>query len=208
LRVAIERILGEDPASAKDPFLTDQRFTLALFDRDLDAAGVLAAALSQKNSDDGVWLYPEFGRDFWMGVIARLKGDETSARTALTMALAEQKEEIRNPDDVWLLSRLGLIDAVLGKKEEALSEGRRAIEMLPTVKDSITEGYVKRYFVMICAWAGERELALEYLEVVARIPGGPSYGDLRLSPLWDPLRGDPRFEKIVASLAPKEMVSK
>jgi TolB-like protein/Tfp pilus assembly protein PilF/tRNA A-37 threonylcarbamoyl transferase component Bud32 len=208
LRVAIERILGEDPASAKDPFLTDQRFTLALFDRDLDAAGVLAAALSQKNSDDGVWLYPEFGRDFWMGVIARLKGDETSARTALTMALAEQKEEIRNPDDVWLLSRLGLIDAVLGKKEEALREGRRAIEMLPTVKDSITEGYVKRYFVMICAWAGERELALEYLEVVARIPGGPSYGDLRLSPLWDPLRGDPRFEKIVASLAPKEMVSK
>jgi TolB-like protein/Tfp pilus assembly protein PilF len=197
LRVAIERILGEDPASAKDPFLTDQRFTLALFDRDLDAAGVLAAALSQKNSDDGVWLYPEFGRDFWMGVIARSKGDETSARAALTRAFAEQKEEIRNPDDVSLLSRLGLIDAVLGKKEEALREGRRAIEMLPTVKDSITEGYVKRYFVMICAWAGERELALEYLEVVARIPGGPSYGDLRLSPLWDPLRGDPRFEKIV-----------
>jgi hypothetical protein len=61
---------------------------------------------------------------------------------------------------------------------------------------------------MICAWAGERELALEHLEVVARIPGGPSYGDLRLNPMWDPLRGDPRFEKIVASLAPKETVSK
>jgi hypothetical protein len=91
---------------------------------------------------------------------------------------------------------------VLGKKEEALSEGRRAIEMFPIAKNSIAEGYVKRYFVMACAWAGERELALEHLEVVARIPGGPSYGDLRLSPMWDPLRGDPRFEKIVASLAP------
>jgi hypothetical protein len=90
----------------------------------------------------------------------------------------------------------------LGKKEEALSEGRRAIEMLPIAKNSIAEGYVKRYFVMACAWAGERELALERLEVVARIPGGPSYGDLRLSPIWDPLRGDPRFEKIVASPAP------
>jgi TolB-like protein/tRNA A-37 threonylcarbamoyl transferase component Bud32 len=205
-RVAIEKILADDPASAKDPFLTGHRFTLALLDRDLDAAGDLAAALSPKDSE--VAVYPDFGRNFWMGVVARLKGDETSARAALTMARAEQKEEIRNPHDVWLLSCLGLIDAILGKKEEALSEGRRAIEMLPIVKNLTTDGYVKRYFAMICAWAGERELALEHLEVVARIPGGPSYGDLRLNPMWDPLRGDPRFEKIVASLAPKETVSK
>src|SRR5205823_5691832 len=142
-RVAIEKILAEDPASAKDPFLTDQRFILALFDRDLDAAGVLATALSQKNSGGN----PELGRDFWMGVVARLKGDETSARPALTRALAEQKEEIRNPDDMWLLCGLGLIDALLGKKEEALREGRRAIEMLPTAKNSTADGYVKRYFV-------------------------------------------------------------
>src|SRR5437899_5837079 len=201
-RVAIEKILAEDPASAKDPFLTGHRFTLALLDRDLDAAGDLAAALSPKDSE--VAVYPDFGRNFWMGVVARLKGDETSARAALTRALAEQKEDIRNPDDVWLLSCLGLIDAILGKKEEALSEGRRAIEMLPIAKNLTTDGYVKRYFAMICAWAGERELALEHLEVIARIPGGPSYGDLRLNPMWDPLRGDPRFEKIVASLAPKK----
>src|SRR5205807_1419610 len=180
-RVAIEKILAEDPASAKDPFLTGHRFTLALLDRDFDAAGDLAAALSPKDSE--VAVYPDFGRDFWMGVVARLKGDETSARAALTRALAEQKEDIRNPDDVWLLSCLGLIDAILGKKEEALSEGRRAIEMLPIVKNLTTDGYVKRYFAMICAWAGERELALEHLEVVARIPGGPSYGDLRLNPM-------------------------
>src|SRR5437867_1192131 len=141
-RVAIEKILAEDPASAKDPFLTGQRFILALFDRDWDAAGVLATALSPKNSPD--W-YLDFGRDFWMGVVARLKGDETSARAALTKALAEQDEEVRNSDDVGLLSRLGLIDAVLGKKEEALREGRRAIEMLPILKDSIVEASVKRY---------------------------------------------------------------
>src|SRR5439155_23382669 len=95
-RVAIQKILREYPASAKDPFLTGQRFILALFDRDLDAAGVLATALSQKDSPD--W-FLDFGRDFWMGVVARLKGDETSARAALTRALAEQKEDIRNPDD-------------------------------------------------------------------------------------------------------------
>src|SRR6266403_1289488 len=201
-RVAIEKILAEDPASAKDPFLTGHRFTLALLDRDFDAAGDLAAALSPKDSE--VAVYPDFGRDFWMGVVARLKGDETSSRAALMRARAEQEHEIRDPDDVGLLSYLGLIDALLGKKEQALSEGRRAIEMLPIVKNLTTDGYVKRYFAMICAWAGERELALEHLEAVARIPGGPSYGDLRLNPMWDPLRGDPRFEKIVASLAPKK----
>ncbi len=206
VRAAIEKILAEDPASAKDLFVTGQRFTLALFDRDLDTAVALATALSQKNYVEG--LYPDFGRDFWMGVVARLKGDETSAHPALARARAEQKEEIRNPDDVELLSRLALIDALLGKKEEALSEGRRAIEMLPILKDSGIERFVKRYFLMTCAWAGERELALEHLDVAARTPGGPSYGDLRLSPLWDPLRGDPRFEKIVDSLAPKETVSK
>jgi tetratricopeptide (TPR) repeat protein len=182
--------------------VTGQRFTLALLDRDLDTAAALATALSQKNYVEGV--YPDFGRDFWMGVVARLKGDETSARAALIRARAEQEEEIRNPDDVGLLSRLGLIDALLGKKEQALSEGRRAIERVPILKDTFAEGYVKRYVVMFCAWAGERELALEHLEVAVRIPAGPSYGDLRLSPLWDPLRGDPRFEKIVAFLAPKE----
>ncbi len=198
-RVAIEKILAEDPASAKDPFLTGHRFTLALLDRDFDAAGDLAAALSPKDSE--VAVYPDFGRDFWMGVVARLKGDETSSRAALMRARAEQEQEIRDPDDVWLLSYLGLIDALLGKKEQALSEGRRAIERLPIVKNLTTDGYVKRYFAMICAWAGERELALEHLELVARIPGGPSYGDLRLNPLWDPIRGDPRFEKIVNSLA-------
>ncbi len=200
-RVAIEKILAEDPASAKDPFLTGHRFTLALLDRDFDAAGDLAAALSPKDSE--VAVYPDFGRDFWMGVVARLKGDETSSRAALMRARAEQEQEIRDPDDVWLLSYLGLIDALLGKKEQALSEGRRAIEMLPIVKNLTTDGYVKRYFAMICAWAGEHELALEHLEAVARIPGGPSYGDLRLNPMWDPLRGDPRFEKIVNSLAPR-----
>jgi hypothetical protein len=55
---------------------------------------------------------------------------------------------------------------------------------------------------MICAWAGERELALEQLEAVTKVPGGPSYGELRLNPMWDPLRDDARFDKIVNSLAP------
>jgi TolB-like protein/predicted Ser/Thr protein kinase len=206
-RAAIENILTTEPGSEKDPFVAGQRYTLALYDRDWDAAGRTAAVLSQKNSLE--WSLPQLGRDFWVGVVARLKGDETSARAAFMRARAQQEEEIRgHPDDVSLLAELGLIDAGLGRKEEALSEGRRAMELAPSVKDSFTEPYVKICFAIICTWTGERELALGQLEAFTKTPGYHTYGNLRLSPMWDPLRGDPRFEKIVASLAPKEMVSK
>ena len=112
-------------------------------------------------------------------------------------ARAQQEEEIRgHADDVSLLSELGVIDAGLGRKEEALSEGRRAIELASSVKDSETEPYVKICFAIICAWTGEREFALEQLEALVKTPGyHNTYGNLRLNPLWDPLRGDPRFEK-------------
>ncbi len=207
LRVAIEKILAEDPASAKNPFLVSFRFNLALCDRDLDAAGSLAPALSQKEALS----FPlEISPDFWVGVVARLKRDENSARAAFVRARAEQEKDVRShPNAAGPLSCLGLIDACLGRKEEAISEGRRAMELLAMASSSmLVEPRVKTYFAIICAWTGERELALQRLEILAKPPSGLSYGDLRLSPLWDPLRDDPRFEKIVASLAPKETVSK
>jgi TolB-like protein/Flp pilus assembly protein TadD len=199
-RESIENMLTNEPGSEKDPFVASQRYTLALYDRDWDAAERAAPVLSQKHSLQ--WSFPELGRDFWVGVIARLKGDETSARAAFMRARAQQEEEIRgHPDDAGLLVDLGLIDAGLGRKEEALNEGRRAMEL--GSKDSDTEHYVKKCFAIICAWTGERELALGQLEALIKIPGSYTYGNFRLSPMWDPLRGDPRFEKIVNSLAPK-----
>ncbi len=59
-------------------------------------------------------------------------------------------------------------------------------------------------FAIICAWTGERELALEQLEAVTKTPGYHTYGNLRLNPMWDPLRGDPRFEKIVEFACPEK----
>jgi tetratricopeptide (TPR) repeat protein len=201
LRAAIEKILTNEPGSDKDPFMAGQRYTLALYDRDWDAAGRASALLSQKNSLP--W-FPQLGRDFWVGVVARLKGDETSARASFLRARAQQEDEIRgHPDNVTLLSDLGVIDAGLGRKEEALSEGQRAIELASSVKEADTEPYVELGFTIICAWTGERELALGQLEALSKTPGWHTYGYLRLSPMWDPLRGDPRFEKIVGSLGPK-----
>ena len=201
-RAEIERILTNEPGSEKDPFMAGQRYMLALYDRDWDAAERAAPLLSRKYSF--TWSFPrQLGPDFWVGVVARLRGDESSARAAFMRVRAQQEEELRvHPDNADLLAGLGLIDAGLGRKEEALNEGRRAMELDPSTKDEFTESTM--WFAIICAWTGERDLALGQLEALAKTPGSHTYGNLRLSPMWDPLRGDPRFEKIVASLAPKE----
>ena len=199
----IEKILAEDPVQAEtDDDFKQSRFYLALVSRNPATLDQALAALPEENSlgDDFV-----FNRDFWRGLIARMKGDDAVARARFTAARTGQEKKVRaRPDSAPYLGGLGLIDAGLGRKEEALTEGRRAVELAPLAKNSIDGAAALTDFAMICAWSGERTLAIEQLEALAKIPAGPSYGDLRLHPLWDPLRGDPRFEKIVASLAPKE----
>src|SRR5262249_45186831 len=162
--------LNNEPGSEKDPYVAGQLYTLALYNRDWEAASRAAAALSQKNSLE--WRFPQLGRDFWIGVVARLKGDETSARAAFMRARVQQEEQIRDqPDDAELLSDLGLVDAALGRKEDALNEGRRAMDLATKVKNSFTEPYVTRSFAIICAWTGERNLALRHLEALTKAPG-------------------------------------
>jgi hypothetical protein len=84
-----------------------------------------------------------------------------------------------------------------------LREGWRAIELLPVEKDTMNGGRIIVYLAMIAGWVGDKDLACEKLGDAIRYPTGPSYGQLKLLPTWDPLRGDPCFEKIVESLAPK-----
>ena len=98
---------------------------------------------------------------------------------------------------------LGVIDAALGNKEEAIRSGRRAIELMPVGKNSIDGHLLIKHMAVIYAWTGETDLALQQLAVAAGLPGFLSYGELRLDPCWDTLRSDPRFEQIVASLAPQ-----
>jgi hypothetical protein len=102
------------------------------------------------------------------------------------------------------LSVLGLIDAHLGEKGKAIEEGRTASDMVPITRDAVDGVLLFTNLARIYAVTGEQDLALKQLEIVTKLPGGPTYGELRLAPEWDPLRGDSRFEKIVASLAPKE----
>ncbi len=129
------------------------------------------------------------------------------ARTAFETARAQQEKIVQaQPDYGPALCVLGLIDAALGQKDLPLDEGRRAIALTPLEKDVNNGSRVLQYFAITAAWTGEKELALRQLEAGLRAPNASlmlSYGALNLFPVWDPLRGDPRFEHIVASLAPK-----
>jgi tetratricopeptide (TPR) repeat protein len=107
------------------------------------------------------------------------------------------------PDYAQGLTVLGLIDAGLGRKDDAIREGTRAVALVPVSKDVIDGADLILNLAVIYAWTGEKDLALKELAEAARIPSGLSYGWLRLHPEWDPLRGDPRFGEILATLMPK-----
>ena len=102
-------------------------------------------------------------------------------------------------DDIDYLRAVSEIDAGLGRKDEAIREAQRAVDLTPIAKDPLERTYAVVNLALVYAWTGERDRALEQLEKVATIPAGPTYGDLRFNPRWDDLRGDPRFDKIVAA---------
>ena len=199
----IDRLRAERPASVVDA--ADNWFDCALAERDWPAAEQALTALGSNPfwSDDAVILRRQFGD----GLLARAMHDEARARKAFTAARVEQEQAVEKQKDYGPpLCVLGLIDAALGNKEAGLQEGRRAMELTPVEKDSMVGLKLMAYFPLIAAWTGEKDLALQQLATAAPTYGGAyiaSYGMLKLSPFWDPLRGDPRFEKIVASLAPK-----
>ncbi len=201
LHETIDSIRATNPAGM--PEIADEWLMCALGERDADAAknALIAFGENRPNpSNDSVSLT----RLFLEGVIARMIKDDAKARSAFIAARAEQEKTVQaQPDYSPALCVLGLIDAGLGRKEEALREGRRAVELLPVEKDSINGPAMIKYLAMIAAWVGDNDLACEQLATAVRFPNSPSYGQLKLLPFWDPLHGDPRFEQIVASLAPK-----
>jgi eukaryotic-like serine/threonine-protein kinase len=204
LHQAIDSVLAEDPGAIAK--VADSWLVCALAEHDRVAAERALVALG-----DNPWLVDAaviLSRSFGEGLLARLMNDEAKAQTAFSKARTEQEKIVQaQPDYGPALCVLGLIDAALGRKEAALEEARRAIELLPVEKDSINGSHMTQYFAITAAWTGEKDLALQQLELGARAPT-PSqalnYGALKLLPFWDPLRGDQRFEKIVASLGPKE----
>ena len=199
----LEKILAENPASARD--LTRGRFFVSLYERDPVAAERALATLDYPVMNARGIGDVKFSPAYARGLIARINGDAAGAYDAFSAARAQQEKVVRAaPEDASKLCSLGLIDAFLGRKEEALREGRRAVELLPPTKDALNGTEILYFYAVICAWTGERDQAIDHLKTLATLQAGVSYGEIRLDPFWDPLRGDPHFEQIVASLAPKE----
>jgi TolB-like protein/predicted Ser/Thr protein kinase len=204
LHHAIDSIRARNPAAVRG-FVAMNWLVCALAERDAAAAKEALSTLDDMEISlgDGDHIY--FPRAFVEGVIARMTNDEHKAQLAFAAARAEQEKIVQaQPDYAFPLCVLGLIDAALGRKEEALREGRRAVELLPMEKDAIDGKYLVKYLAAIAAWVGEKDIACQQLAVAVRPPYlFFDYGGLKLLPFWDPLRGEPCFEKIVASLAPK-----
>jgi tetratricopeptide (TPR) repeat protein len=207
LRQTIDAILAQGPGAIVNA--ADAWFFCALAERDPAAAERALVAVGDNQCwNEGVIV---LSRSFGEGLLARMTKDEARARTAFEAARAQQEKIVQaQPDYGPPLCVLGLIDAALGWKDLALEEGRRAIALTPLEKDVNNGSRVLQYFAITAAWAGEKELALQQLEAGLRAPAASfmlSYGALKLHPVWDPLRGDPRFEQIVQSLAPRDAAS-
>ena len=174
------------------------RFNAALYLRDHDAATRVLASIPANVIDDYFEGRPESVAD---GELARARGEKEKAR-AIFASVRKRLDTAwgdKLKDEAYF-RQVSQLDAGLGRKEEAIREGLRAVELMPIASDSIAGTWCVTNLALVYAWTGERDRALEQLEIIATKPGAtPSYGDLLLNPCWDDLRGHPRFDKIVAA---------
>ncbi len=199
LHTTLEGIRAANPslAAAIAPYW----FYLSFHERDHTNAGKALALLGPDGCSGEAVPFP----DSWCeGIVARLGGDEIAAQVAFHRARAEaEKLFVEQPEYGGAACALAMAEAAVGNKVEAIRLGRRAVELLPISRDAVDGVLLAESLAIIYAWTGETDLAIQQLEIVTRHPSYLSYGNLRLHPDWDPLRGDPRFEQIVQSLAPK-----
>src|SRR5437867_6002474 len=197
--VAAQTLLEQVPLDYSPGFwVWDIRFTAGLYLRDYDAANRVIAATPAKWAD---FAFGEQTASWAEGQVARARGDKQKALAAF--AAARKKIEAKlghEAKDAIYLSEVATLDAGLGQKEQAIREARRAVQLMPIAKDSLNGPTLAANLALLYAWTGERARALEQLEIVATTPRlAPTYGDLRFNPCWDDLRGDKRFDKIVAA---------
>ena len=200
LRSVLNTIEAEGSSSAAE--VADLSFQLALREHDPVAAARALANIPREGQIDYNG-FP-FPHPWYEGLLAKLRQDPRATHAAFAAARPEVDKIVHTqPGGAQPLSMLGLIDAELGEKDTAIQEGRSACDMLPVAKDAVYGALLITNLARVYALTGEKDLALEQLDAVNNVPWGPTYGQLRLDSEWDSLRGDPRFEKLVASSAPK-----
>jgi TolB-like protein/Flp pilus assembly protein TadD len=190
---AIQDVVSADPSAVDE--IAEQWFYLALCRRDF---AEVTRALASVAPEGIIPVNVRMPRHFCEGLAARAQNDVATAERAFSAARTEMEAIIKEAEYAEALCVLGMSDAALGRKEEALAEGRRAVELCPVAKDAVLGAELVRNLAIIYAWTGEKDLALQQLEDILQIPSPISYGQLRLFPWWDLLRDDPRFERLVS----------
>lgn len=202
LRAALRQIPADfDPGGA----VTTIALRLSLIDRDYaEGARVLRASRYEKFNDTGVggpaavFDGCTLPKNWYEGLLARGRGELDAAERAFAAAQRMVEADLAPwRDDPKTMAMLGSLQALRGQKEEALRAGRRAVELLPISKDAYDGPLLATKLAVIYAQVGELDLALELLADLVRTPNGPTAGTLRVEPEWEPLRGDPRFDKLI-----------
>jgi TolB-like protein/Tfp pilus assembly protein PilF len=200
----LRRVLSENPDMDIGGGQTPIRVFLALIDGNFaEAERVLAASPREDFQDvDYSFYYP---KAWFEALIARAKGDFAAATAAFSAARAilEQRLAVK-PEHARTLAVLAQVDAALGHKELAIQEAKHAVDLMPVSKDIYDGALVLEGLAQVYTWTNEPDRAIELLQKLVTMPGYTYYARLKLYPMWNPLRGDPRFEKIVNSLAPKD----
>ncbi|PYL80764.1 MAG: hypothetical protein DMF23_15660 [Verrucomicrobia bacterium] len=182
LSSTIRAIIAEDSREAQN--IAELWLKVSLCERDFDGARRALAALPIAGCYYDTIPFP---RSWCEGVAARMRGDTAAAHAAFAKTRAETAKLIADqPDYAEALCVLGMADAALGNKEDAIREGRRAVELTPVSKNAIAGPSLIECLALIDAWTGEKDLALHQLAVAVSTPGFLSYGELRLHPYWDP----------------------
>jgi tetratricopeptide (TPR) repeat protein len=198
--IALQSAIAALPSSMfTDRDVLIWRLGLALDQRDWPRVKEFLEKAKEAGDEDGL-------AGCYAVLIARLQNEQTSGANS---GFAEHREQLSqkvqtSPRNANLLCRLAMVDAWLHDKEVAISEAKRAVEMLPISKDAVEGPDIVVNLAIVYAWTNELDLAFETLGPLTKTPNGIYYGQLKLDPRWDPLRADPRFDKLLAELAPRD----
>ena len=202
LRRLQELLRGPAAKTAEPDLLADARLDLALLERDYVAA---QEALNAHQLPEFNWSGYVRPHAWFEGLIAQGLGNREAAQAAFENAHALLVETVAaRPDDAKAHIVLAEINARLGRKAEAIRDGERALAMRPVAKDAVDGVHIMERLAGVYAQVGQPQRALDLLEAATAMPNGPNYGSLKLEETWDPLRNEPRFTRIVESLAPHQ----
>jgi serine/threonine protein kinase/tetratricopeptide (TPR) repeat protein len=204
LRAAIATVTPEEDASGAIRDL--HNLILALWSHDPDSVSRISAQAAETTFVFNGVKYP---KSWYEGLAARMRGDKKGAQAAFAAARLEvEKAVVADASDGRALSLLAMIDAGLGRQEQAVQEAEHACDLEPFENFGQNAPVVRCNLAVVYAWNGQFDFAISELDQLVNRPAGtnlpaqPTYGDFLRNPLWDPLRNDPRFTAIMKRLAP------